>query len=88
MMDIQSIQIAGIVNISESNYNIAVDSHKCMMLRQCFIPLFLINEIRSPRIDLLLGIILDIDQVYCGPEEIYNLNQVVGIVTSDLHINS
>jgi hypothetical protein len=26
--------------------------------------------------------------VYCGPEEIYNLNQVVGIVRSDLHINS
>ncbi len=85
MMDIQPVQIAGIINVSESNYSIVFDSHKCMMLRQGFVPLFLINEIRSPRIHLLLGIILDIDLVNSILENHSYLFQVALLISSYFH---
>ena len=61
MMNIQPIQISGIINISESNYNRVHDSHKCMMFRQGFIPFIHINKIRCPYIYLFLGIVPNID---------------------------
>ena len=85
MMDIQPIQIAGIINVSESNYSIVLDSNKCIMFRQGFIPLFLINEIRSPRIYLLLGIILDIDLVNSILENHSYFFQVTPLIPSYFH---
>ncbi len=55
------------------------------MFRQGFIPLFLINKIRSPGIHLLLGIILDIDLVNSISENDSYHFQVFPLIPSYFH---
>ncbi len=85
MVNIQSVQIAGPVNIAKTDNGSTVNSDKTVMSAKRPVPRIHIHHPGSPCIHLLLRIIPDADSMHRIVKQFYDSFQIAPVVSSDFH---